>query len=69
MRLYFQINHLVSLVGSNQLNFFENANTCSKHTLKTTVATQLNLLLGCFFIYSLVHLALAAKWAAVISFQ
>jgi len=29
------------LVGSNQGNYFENATTCSKRTLKTTVATQL----------------------------
>jgi len=30
----------ITLVGSNQGNFFENANACSKRTLKTTVATQ-----------------------------
>jgi len=30
------------LVGSNQGNYFENATACSKRTLKTTVATQLN---------------------------
>jgi hypothetical protein len=29
------------LVGSNQRNYFENTNACSKRTLKTTVATQL----------------------------
>jgi len=29
------------LVGSNQRNYFENANACSKRMLKTTVATQL----------------------------
>ncbi len=29
-------------VGSNQGNDFENATVCSKRTLKTTVATQLN---------------------------
>ncbi len=33
----------ITLVGSNQGNFFENATACSKHTLKTTVATQLKL--------------------------
>jgi hypothetical protein len=27
--------------SDNQGNYFENATTCSKHTLKTTVATQL----------------------------
>ncbi len=31
----------ISLVGSNQGNYFENENACSKRTLKTTVATQL----------------------------
>ena len=30
-----------TLVGSNQLNYFENANTCTKRTLKTRVATRL----------------------------
>jgi len=29
------------LVGSNQGNYFENATTCSKRTLKMTVATKL----------------------------
>ncbi len=37
----------ITLVGSNQGNYFENATECSKRTLKTTVATQL---------YSEVHL-------------
>jgi len=32
----------ITLVGSNQGNYFENATACSKRTLKTTVATQLN---------------------------
>ncbi len=32
----------ITLVGSNQGNFFENENASSKRTLKTTVATQLN---------------------------
>jgi len=31
----------ITLVGSNQGNYFENATACSKYTLKTTVATQL----------------------------
>ncbi len=31
----------ITLVGSNQHNYFENANAYSKRTLKTTVATQL----------------------------
>jgi hypothetical protein len=31
----------ITLVGSNQRNYFENPTACSKHTLKTTVATQL----------------------------
>jgi len=31
----------ITLVGSNQRNYFENANAGSKYTLKTTVATQL----------------------------
>jgi len=34
---------VITLVGSNQRYYFENANTCSKRTLKTTVATQLYL--------------------------
>jgi hypothetical protein len=32
----------ITLVGSNQGNYFENATTCSKRMLKTRVATQLN---------------------------
>jgi len=32
---------VITLVGSNQRNYFENATTFSKRTLKTTVATQL----------------------------
>ncbi len=31
----------ITLVGSIQGNYFENATACSKRTLKTTVATQL----------------------------
>jgi len=31
----------ITLVGSNQGNYFEIATACSKRTLKTTVATQL----------------------------
>jgi hypothetical protein len=31
----------ITLVGSNQGNYFENATACSKRSLKTTVATQL----------------------------
>jgi len=31
----------ITLVGSNQGNYFENATACRKRTLKTTVATQL----------------------------
>jgi hypothetical protein len=31
----------ITLVGSNQGNYFENENACSKRKLKTTVATQL----------------------------
>jgi hypothetical protein len=33
----------ITLVGSNQGNYFENATACSKRTLKTTVATQLKI--------------------------
>ncbi len=36
----------ITLVGSNQGNYFENENACSKRTLKTTVATQLTLCLS-----------------------
>jgi hypothetical protein len=32
---------VITLVGSNQHNYFENAIACSKRTFKTTVATQL----------------------------
>jgi len=32
---------VITLVGSNQGNYFENATACSIRTLKTTVATQL----------------------------
>ncbi len=32
---------VITLIGSNQGNFFENPTACSKRTLKTTVATQL----------------------------
>jgi len=32
---------VITLVWANQGNYFENTNACSKHTLKTTVATQL----------------------------
>ncbi len=38
----------ITLVGSNQGNYFENATACSKRTLKTTVATQLNCQLSAF---------------------
>jgi len=31
----------ITLAGSNQGNYFENENACSKRKLKTTVATQL----------------------------
>ncbi len=31
----------ITLVGSKQDNYFENATACSKRTLKTTVTTQL----------------------------
>jgi len=31
----------ITLVGSNQGNYFQNATGCNKRTLKTTVATQL----------------------------
>jgi hypothetical protein len=34
----------ITLVGSNQGNFFENATACSKRMMKTTVATQLYML-------------------------
>jgi len=34
---------VITLIGSNQGNYFENAIACSKRTLKTTVAMQLKL--------------------------
>ena len=35
---------VITLVGSNQGNYFENANACSKRTLKTRVATRLKII-------------------------
>jgi len=35
---------VITLVGSNQRNYSENATACSKRTLKTTVATQLKII-------------------------
>jgi len=32
---------VITLIGSNQGNYFENATACSNRTLKTTVATEL----------------------------
>jgi hypothetical protein len=32
---------VITLIGSNQGNYFKNTIACSKRTLKTTVATQL----------------------------
>jgi len=34
---------VITLVGSNQGNYFENATSCGKRTLKTRVVTQLKL--------------------------
>jgi len=34
-----QLRKVITLVGSNQGHYFENATACSKRTLKTTVAT------------------------------
>ncbi len=44
----------ITLFGSNQGNYFENATACSKRTLKTTVATKLNrcILIGIFKVVS-----------------
>ncbi len=39
---YVCVFKLITLVVSNQHNYFENANACIKRTLKTTVATQLD---------------------------
>jgi len=36
---------VITLVWANQSNYFKNANACSNRTLKTTVATQLQLLI------------------------
>jgi hypothetical protein len=33
----------ITLVGSNQRNYLENATSCSKRSMKTRVATQLNI--------------------------
>jgi len=35
------VYEIITLVGSNQCNYFENATACSKRKFKTTVATQL----------------------------
>jgi len=37
---------LITLAGSNQGNYFENATACSKRMSKTTVATQLYALIS-----------------------
>ena len=36
---FYCVFKVITLVGSNQRNFFENATACSKSTLKTTVTT------------------------------
>jgi hypothetical protein len=41
-----RVSKEISLVGSNQGNYFENTTACSKRTLKTTVATQLKVSKG-----------------------
>jgi len=40
----------ITMVGSNQGNYFENATASSKRTLKTTVATQLYFLKDADFV-------------------
>ena len=47
----------VTLVGSNQRNYIENENTCSKRTLKTHVATRLKQRLSnVTFVYSVLDI-------------
>ncbi len=41
----------ITLVGSNQGNFFEDATACSKRKLKTTVATQLKIQFRQYFLF------------------
>jgi len=36
----YSVFKVITLVGSNQCNYFENATACSKRMRKTTVATQ-----------------------------
>jgi hypothetical protein len=38
---------VITLIGSSQGNYFENATTCSKRMLKTRVTTQLKILKKC----------------------
>jgi len=40
LRQSFSTSKVITLVGSNQRNYFENANAWSKRALKTTVTTQ-----------------------------
>jgi len=43
---------VITLLGSNQGNYFENAITCSKCTLKTLVTTQLYARLSDSYLYT-----------------
>ncbi len=68
---------LITLVGSIQCNYFENATTCSKRTLKTTVATQLKEIkselkqLMCRFLdtLSLTGLNIFFEWSQIFYFR
>jgi len=46
----------ITLVGSNQGNYFENATTCSKHMLKTRVTTQFKSLYSAYHRYILANI-------------
>jgi len=53
---------VITLVGSNKRNYFQNANACSKRTLKTTVATSSALVfLRWNFFYRIVPFGLQSK--------
>jgi len=65
---------VITLVWSNQRNFFENATTCSKRMRKTLVATQLKGTFRTFFtawglcniLHTKNHMKLFEKWQNIL---
>jgi len=58
----------ITLVGSNQGNYFEIATACSKRTLKTTVATQLklNILFVSLKLLFVLQIKLVGTWSGFV---